>query len=150
MASRSDARQPGPRKRAALGLDDLTTSEERLHYCLNFARETGVVESELPALIALGELALKKKEPYTARNHLNDVWDMAAAGPYPMELADTHNLLARIEMAAGNKDAAIAAATAAYTHAWCDGPPFAYHWGLEAAKRLLDEWGAPHPRQARL
>ena len=131
--------------RAGLGLDDLTTAEERLLYCLNFARETGVVESELPALIALGELALKKKEPDTARKYLNDVWDMAAAAPYPIQLADAHNLLARIEMSEGNKDAAIAAATAAYKQAWCDGPPFAYHWGLEAAKRLLDEWGAPHP-----
>ena len=29
--------------------------------------------------------------------------------------------------------------------AWCDGPWFAYHWGLEAAKKHLQELGAPFP-----
>jgi hypothetical protein len=29
--------------------------------------------------------------------------------------------------------------------AWCDGPPFAYHWGLEAARKYLAELGAPEP-----
>ena len=41
--------------------------------------------------------------------------------------------------------AAVDAATKAYQLAWCDGPPFAYHWGLEKAKRHLKELGAPEP-----
>ncbi len=33
----------------------------------------------------------------------------------------------------------------AYQFAWCDGPPFAYHWGLEKARKLLQEMGAGEP-----
>ena len=33
----------------------------------------------------------------------------------------------------------------AYRHAWCDGPPYAYHWGLEKALSHLKELGAPEP-----
>ena len=40
---------------------------------------------------------------------------------------------------------AIAAATEAYRNAWCDGPPFAYHWGLEKAKAHLAALHAPEP-----
>ena len=36
-------------------------------------------------------------------------------------------------------------ATQVHQKAWCDGPPFAYHWGLEAAKKHLTELGAPFP-----
>ena len=32
-----------------------------------------------------------------------------------------------------------------FSLAWCDGPSYAYHWGLEAAKKHLDELGAPYP-----
>ena len=44
-----------------------------------------------------------------------------------------------------NTQAALAAATQAYTKARCDGPPFAYHWGLEAARAHLQALGAPEP-----
>ena len=37
------------------------------------------------------------------------------------------------------------AARKAYELAWCDGPPFAYHWGLERARGLLRELGAGEP-----
>ena len=33
----------------------------------------------------------------------------------------------------------------AYQKAWCDGPPYAYHYGLQNAKRLLKELGAEAP-----
>jgi len=36
-------------------------------------------------------------------------------------------VLTALERDAGNRDAAIEAATQAYRLAWCDGPPFAYH-----------------------
>ena len=29
--------------------------------------------------------------------------------------------------------------------AWCDGPPYAYHWGLMIAKAHLKALGAPEP-----
>jgi len=40
----------------------------------------------------------------------------------------------------------IAAATKAYTLAWCDGPPYAYHYGLTNARKHLQELGAPEPQ----
>jgi hypothetical protein len=47
--------------------------------------------------------------------------------------------------ALSNRDAAIAAAPQAYRTAWCDGPPFGYHWGLVAAEKHLQKLGAPAP-----
>jgi hypothetical protein len=38
------------------------------------------------------------------------------------------------------------AATAAYRLAWCDGPPYAYHYGLINARRHLHELGTPEPQ----
>jgi hypothetical protein len=40
---------------------------------------------------------------------------------------------------------AVEAALLAYALAWCDGPPFAYHWGLLAAEKHLAELGARKP-----
>jgi len=76
---------------------------------------------------------------------LDDVWDMAERGPYPLFHADACNVLTQIERDAGHTAAAVEAATRAYQLAWCDGPPFAYHWGLVAAEKHLRELGAPEP-----
>ena len=54
-------------------------------------------------------------------------------------------MLAAIARAEGDKPAAIAAATKAYQAAWCDGPPYAYHWGLQRAKAHLAALDAPEP-----
>ena len=80
-----------------------------------------------------------------ARENLDDVWESAERGPYPIFQADAFNVLAQIERDAGNLDQAIEAATQAYRLAWCDGPPFAYHCGLIAARKHLEELGAPEP-----
>jgi hypothetical protein len=55
------------------------------------------------------------------------------------------NILAQIEGDKHNYEAAVKAAERAYRLAWCDGPPFAYHWGLEKARALLKELGAGEP-----
>jgi hypothetical protein len=81
----------------------------------------------------------------TAREFLGDAWEPAGRGPYPLFHADAFNVLAQIERDEGNTAAAAEAATKAYRLAWCDGPPFAYHWGLEKAKQHLKELGAPEP-----
>jgi tetratricopeptide (TPR) repeat protein len=130
---------------AALGLGDFSTADERLHHALTRARHTNLVEEELPALIALAGLRRQQGKPDEARDLLADVWDAAERGPYPLFHADACNVLAQLERDAGNTDKAIEAATQAYRLAWCDGPPFAYHWGLEAAHRHLRELGAPEP-----
>jgi hypothetical protein len=70
---------------------------------------------------------------------------MAERGPYPLFHADACNVLAEVERDAGEEAKAVEAATKAYELAGCDGPPFAYHWGLEKARGLLRELGAGEP-----
>jgi len=130
---------------AALGSGDFATADERLHHALTRARAVDAVDEELPALTALAELRGRQGDPKGARGLLDDVWELAERGPYPMLHADALNVLAQIERDAGNREAAIAAAAKAYRLAWCDGPPYAYHWGLEAAKKHLAALDAPEP-----
>jgi tetratricopeptide (TPR) repeat protein len=138
---------------AALGLDDPSTgsgqslarAEERLHLALTRARAVNLIQEELPTLAALAELRRRQGDPKTARELLKDAWGPAERGPYPLFHADARNVLAQIERDAGNADAAVEVATRAYRLAWCDGPPFAYHWGLEAARAHLAALGAPEP-----
>jgi tetratricopeptide (TPR) repeat protein len=129
----------------ALGLNDLATADERLHHALTRARMVNFAEEELPALVAMAELRRRQEDAKAARELLDDVWEPAERGPYPLFHADAFNVLAQIERDAGNTNAAIEAAAKAYRLAWCDGPPFAYHWGLEKAKQHLKELGAPEP-----
>jgi tetratricopeptide (TPR) repeat protein len=130
---------------AALGLNDLATAEEHLHHALNRALAVNLVEQELPALTALAELHRRRADYATARDLLEQIWDAAEHGPYPLLHADACNVLAQIEGDQGNTPAAIAAATRAYQLAWCDGPPYAYHFGLTNARHHLQALGAPEP-----
>ena len=130
---------------AALGLGNLATADERLHHALTRARAINLVEEELPALIGLAELRRRQGELKEARELLGDVWEAAERGPFRLLHADAFNVLAQIERDAGNRQQAVEAATAAYRLAWCDGPPFAYHWGLQKARAMLAELGAPEP-----
>lgn len=130
---------------AALGLGETARAEERLHYALGRARAVNLVEEDLPALIALAELKRREGDEQAARDLLDDVWEYAERGPYPPFHSDALNVLANIERDAGNADKAIEAATEAYKKAWCDGPPYAYHWGLEKAKAHLNALKSPFP-----
>ena len=129
----------------ALLASDLATADERLHHALRRARACELVEEELASLIALAELERRRGEPERASDLLDDVWEGAERGPYPLFHADAMNVLAQLERDAGRSAEAVAAATRAVELAWCDGPPFAYHWGLEKAKKHLAELGAPEP-----
>jgi tetratricopeptide (TPR) repeat protein len=133
---------------AALGLNDFATADERLHHALTRARMVNLVEEELPALVALAELRRREEDAKAARELLDDIWEAAERGPYRLINADAFNVLAQIEREEGNTQAAIEAATKACRLAWCDGPPYAYHWGLEKAKQHLKELGAPEPEMA--
>jgi len=130
---------------AALDLGLLATADQRLHDALTRARAVNLTEEELPVLIALAELRRRQGDLNPARELLDDVWEPAERGPFPLLHADALNVLAQIERDAGNRESAIAAATKVYRLAWCDGPPYAYHWGLEAAKKHLAALGAPEP-----
>lgn len=130
---------------AALGLGNLPTASERLHHALTRARTVNFIEEELPALTALAELHRRHQRYDTARELLDQVWASAERGPYPLLHADALNVLAQLERDQGRREAAVAAATEAYRKAWCDGPPYAYHFGLTNARRHLQELGAPEP-----
>jgi tetratricopeptide (TPR) repeat protein len=137
---------------AALGLNDLDTAAERLQHALTRVRAVSLVEHELPTLTALAKLHRRKNEPSIARDLLNQVWDAAERGPYPLLHADALNVLSQIERDQGHREAAIAAATKAYTLAWCDGISadgkvcYAYHYGLTNARKHLQELGASEPQ----
>jgi tetratricopeptide (TPR) repeat protein len=131
---------------AELGLNNYASGDERLHHALTRARSVNHVEEELPALIALAELRRRQKDSKAARELLDDALEYSERGPYPLFHADAFNLLAQIERDEGNRDKAIEAAIKAYRLAWCDGPPYAYHWGLEKAKQHLKELSAPEPK----
>ncbi len=130
---------------AIVKIGNSTAADEHLHSALTRARAVNLVEEELPALIALAELRRRQDKPHEARELLDAVWDAAERGPYPLFHADALNMLAQLERDAGNISAAIEPATKAYCLAWCDGPPYAYHWGLEAARQHLQALGAPKP-----
>jgi hypothetical protein len=130
---------------AALGLGNLSTADERVHHALARARTVHLVEEELPALIGLTELRRQQGDLKAAHELLDDLWEPAERGPFRLYHADAHNVLAQIERDAGDQEAAVKAATEAYRLAWCDGPPFAYHWGLQKAKAHLAALGVPEP-----
>jgi tetratricopeptide (TPR) repeat protein len=130
---------------AALGLDDRAVADERLHHALARARAVNLVEEELPALIELAELRRRQGDLKVARELLDDVWEPAERGPFKLFHADAYNVLAQIERDADDHAAAVKKATMAYRLAWCDGPPFAYHWGLQKAKAHLTALGVAEP-----
>jgi hypothetical protein len=126
-------------------MNDLVTATERLQIALTRARIVNFVEEELPALIALADLRRRLDDHKEAREFLEEVWDMADRGAYSLFQADSFNVLAQIERDEGDTGAAAEAAKKAYRSSWCDGPPFAYHSGLEKAKEHLRELGAAGP-----
>jgi tetratricopeptide (TPR) repeat protein len=129
----------------ALNANNFTKADERLHLALTRARTVNYVEEELPTLIALAELKKRQGDLRNAREYLDSVWEYAERGPYQLFHADALNILVEIEREEGNTNKAIEAATKAYYLAWCDGPPYAYYWGLKKAKKYLQELGAPEP-----
>jgi tetratricopeptide (TPR) repeat protein len=129
----------------ALALDELTTADECLHHALARARMVNLVDEEISALIGLTELHRRQGDLNSARELLDDVWEPCERGPFKLYHADAFNVLAQIERDAGNHEAAVKAAMEAYRLAWCDGPPFAHHWGLQKAKAHLTALGVPEP-----
>jgi tetratricopeptide (TPR) repeat protein len=129
---------------AALGQGRWDKAAERLQFALARAHAVEFVEGKLPCLVALAELCYKQGRIDEARDLLDEVWEPAEVGPYPLFHTDALNLLAGIERDTGHRTAA-ATATQAYRKSWCDGPPYAYHWGLQDAKQALAELGASEP-----
>lgn len=131
--------------RASLGVGDLPRASERLHHALVRARGSNVVEFELPILVAIAQLELRQGDAAGAKSRLNETWEGIERGPYPIVRADALNVLAEAEIALGDREAALVAAANAYEAAWCDGPPFAYAYGLDKAGAQLAALGVRGP-----
>ncbi|MCP5071430.1 MAG: DUF4062 domain-containing protein [bacterium] len=130
---------------AALADNDLPFAQERLNLALSRARACHLIMEEVPTLTAMAELHRRQGNPDRAREYLAELWEYTERGPYPLFEADARNVLARIEQDAGNHNAATKAARKAYTLAWCDGPPWAYEFGLNTARQRLKELEEPEP-----
>ncbi|MBV9258674.1 MAG: DUF4062 domain-containing protein [Ktedonobacteraceae bacterium] len=129
----------------ALKRDKLSIAEEHFRHALVRARNAGVMGDELTILLWLAKLRLRQGDLKSAREFLDDTWEAAERGPLRILQAEAFNVLTQIERDAGNHKAAIEAATLTYRHSWCDGPPYAYYWGLEDAKAHLAALKAPLP-----
>lgn len=130
---------------AILGLGNLMKADECLNHALTRARAVNLVQEELPSITALAELRRRQGDLKTAHELLNDVWELAERGPFPLYHADAFNVLAQIERDRNNKKSAIEAAVKAYRLAWCDGPPYAYFWGLKKATQHMKDLGIHEP-----
>lgn len=130
----------------ALELSELEVARERLHFALTNARAVNLAQEEIRSAVALAELARRTERLKEARELLDDIWELAERGPYPMYLADAFNTLALVERDADNFSAAAQASEKAYRRAWCDGPPYTYAYGLNKAAEILESLGANTPR----
>jgi hypothetical protein len=126
--------------------EQLRIAEENFNFALHRARAVTHIREELQSLIGLAELEWRRNSPQASRSLLDDVTELAACGPDTLSHADALILSAQIELGEGNRAGAAAAARKAYELAWCDGPPYAYRWGLERARALLAESGGEEPR----
>lgn len=119
--------------------------EELLNTALVFAREIEFVEEELPALRVLALKSLQKNDLDRARDFLKQTWHLAERGEFLLYNADSYNILAQVEIAAGNREKAVEAACKAFHLSICDGIPYAYQRGLEDSQTILNRINANIP-----
>lgn len=132
-------------KRAKL----LTEAEPHLTESLTRCRRINLVEMEPDILLAWARWHRVKDDPKQARDCADEALTIADRCEYRLKQADIHNFLAKLDLEADNKQAAITHAHIGYERAWCDGPPFCYKPALDEAERLLKELGAPLPRMGK-
>jgi tetratricopeptide (TPR) repeat protein len=80
---------------AALGVQDFSRADERLHLALSRARAVNAVEFELTALIAIAKLDLQRGQTANAKARLDEVWEAAGRGPHPRQQADAPTIAGR-------------------------------------------------------
>jgi tetratricopeptide (TPR) repeat protein len=130
---------------AELQLGRHDRAEELTTQTIARAREVGLKQQEIGAVITQAELRRREGDCDAGRSLLSDVWEPLQAGPFRMQHADALNTLARLEHQAGRRQPAIDAATKAYREAWCDGFPYVFKRGVDEASRLLRELGESPP-----
>jgi tetratricopeptide (TPR) repeat protein len=132
----------------SLSIGELEVAAERFDHALTRLASCELVEEQLLTLVAMARLLRRLHQPQQAWSLLSELWEMADQGPYPLIRTDALNLQAGLAREVGDHDEAVVSAGRAYALAWSDGPPFAYYWGLQEARRLLLELGSPEPELA--
>lgn len=130
---------------AALAQDDLAQAQAHLDEALRRCRAINLVEFEPSILLAQARLSHKRAEVEEAKALAEGAWQIAERAGYRLDLAEIHNLLAHLVLAAGKRVEARQQAQQARDYAWCDGPPHAYQVALDEAERLLRELGVENP-----
>ncbi len=118
---------------------------ELLTDALLASRSLGLGQAEVVALTELAGWHLDGGRIAQAREHVRDAIELADRAELRLCWADSLNTLCRIEFAAGDRAAAVAAARAAHQQAWCDGPPFSYAQALVDARTNLVMLDEPEP-----
>lgn len=124
---------------------NFSQGEELLNTALVFAREIEFVEEELPARRVLALKSLQKNDLDSAKDFLRQTWHLAERGEFLLYNADSYNILAQIEIAAGNREKAVEAASKAFHLSICDGIPYAYQRGLEDSHTIFNQINANIP-----
>lgn len=116
-----------------------------LNDALVLAREARGIDNEAGLLVQLGHLHTRHGRLNAARAYAADALHLAEHAQLKLRQADALNLLSSVDRANGNQQEAAASAVAAYRLAWCDGPPYAYEWGIRQARENLEAVGELEP-----
>jgi hypothetical protein len=120
-------------------------THDLLNNALVLARVARLPDSEAGLLVQLGHWNALGGRLDAARAFANDALNLARHAQLRLREVDALNLLSNVEYTCGNQPEAANAAAEAYRLAWCDGPPFAYEWGLRKARESLMATGQPQP-----
>jgi tetratricopeptide (TPR) repeat protein len=123
----------------------LREAEACLHEALAGSRRINLMEVEPNVLLSLARWHLARGQLPQSLAHAREALALAEPCDYRLPLTNVQNFLARLSREAGDRETAGEHARAAYRLAWCDGPPFAYHWGLEEARAHLNALGLAEP-----
>ncbi|MBP7049401.1 MAG: DUF4062 domain-containing protein [Phycisphaerae bacterium] len=130
----------GPAKR--LG-GDLPGAEADLSEALSRCRRIRLVEFEADILLEMAKVQWEKAEGKSrelieqAKGLTREALEIADRCEYRLKQADSHNFLAEMALAEGDKTTARKHAGIAKERAWCDGPPWCYKKALDQAEQML-------------
>ena len=111
-----------------------TPAAEAFERAIAMAREVGIDAPYEEVSRALALVRLGQPEAALTVTAAEDV----VARCLPWRLAELYLLL-------GDRAKARENALAGYRKAWADGPPYSFHWDLEACRKVLGALGEPEP-----
>ena len=107
-------------------LGDVEQGLTKLHQAYSMANETCFVEEMIPGLRAQAIAARLQGRTHEARQRLDKIWPLTAAGPYPIYECEARMEAARLYEAIGDQEGADAQRELARSLAVADGPPFSF------------------------